>query len=177
MKNSNNINRKIIKVLREINIIEGQKILDCCCGEGNYTLPAAEIVGKNGLVYALDMNEEKLNALKKKSDLENIENIKIIEKRFESNIPLPDRSIDVVLLYDVFWYFSLDDRRLPNLLDEVHRILKDGSVVSIFPEHIDVERLKEKIKKARFKLENECYKKIIHENDYIKGHILNFRKI
>ena len=171
------INKDMGKVLREIGIKKDQKILDCCCGEGNYTLPAALIAGEKGIVYALDRNKEKLDSLKKKSDAEKIKNIEIIEKEFESNIPLSDKSIDAVLLYDIFWYFSLEDKKLPKLLDEVHRILKDGAILSVYPEHIDTERLKERIKDAKFQLEREFYKTIIHDDSLRKGHILNFRKI
>ncbi|HAJ95895.1 MAG TPA: hypothetical protein DCP02_06655 [Actinobacteria bacterium] len=170
------VNKNIIKVLRKINIKKGQKILDCCCGAGNYTLPVAIIVGENGLVYALDRNKEKLSSLKKKSYMEKFKNIKIIEKEFESRIPLSANSIDVVLLYDIFWYFPLEDKRLIKLLDEVYRILKDKAMISVYPEHIDMEKLKERIENAGFWLEDIFYETIIHENNFKKGRILNFRK-
>ncbi len=171
------ISKNIIKVLRKINIKKDQKILDCCSGEGNYTLPVAVVVGEKGLVYALDRDKEKLISLKKKSDMKKFKNIKIIKKEFESRIPLSSKSIDVVLLFDIFWYFSLEDERLTKLLDEVYRILKDKAMVSVYPEHIDTEKLKEKIEDARFWLEDNFYETIIHENNFKKGRILNFRKI
>jgi len=171
------INKDIVKVLREVGIKKGQKILDCCCGIGNYTLPAALIIGEKGIVYALDRNKEKLSSLKKKSDAGKLKNIEIIEEEFESNIPLSDKSMDVVLLYDIFWYFSLEDRKLPELLGEVYRILKNEAIVSVYPEHIDTKRLKERIKDAKFQLEREFYKTIIHDDSLKKGRILNFRKI
>lgn len=171
------INKDMAKVLREVGIKKDQKILDCCCGIGNYTLPAALIVGEKGLVYALDRNKEKLDSLKKKSYAGKLKNIEIIEEEFESNIPLSDKSIDAVLLYDIFWYFSLEDKKLPKLLGEVYRILKNGAMVSVYPEHIDTERLKEIIKDAKFQLEREFYKTIIHDDSLKRGRILNFRKI
>jgi len=71
-----------VKLLKEVGIKKGDIIFDCCCGEGNYTLPAAEITNKNGMVYAMDMNKNKTDTLKQKSNLENLKNIKIIEKEF-----------------------------------------------------------------------------------------------
>ena len=53
------INKDIVEILREVGIKKGQKILDCCCGIGNYTLPAALIVGEKGIVYALNRNNRK----------------------------------------------------------------------------------------------------------------------
>ncbi|MBE9483077.1 MAG: hypothetical protein IMY88_05280, partial [Chloroflexi bacterium] len=42
------------KFLKDIGIKRGQKVLDFGCGSGNYTIPAARIVGEQALVYALD---------------------------------------------------------------------------------------------------------------------------
>ena len=164
------------ELLREIGIQKGQKILDCCCGVGNYALPAAKIVGKNGLVHALDRNSGKLVGLKDKCHKLNITNIDIIEKEFESKIPIPDRSIDVVILYDIFWYFSLGDKKLPRLLSETYRVLKDGAILSVYPEHTDAEKLKKKIIEAKFIFNKEFHRMVIHENNIKKGCILNFRK-
>jgi len=43
-----------VQLLRNAGIFEGQTVLDFGCGAGNYTIPAAEIVGKKGKVYAVD---------------------------------------------------------------------------------------------------------------------------
>jgi len=165
-----------VKFLKEVGIKKGNIIFDCCCGEGNYTLPAARIADKNGLVYAMDMNKDKINKLKEKSNLENLKNIKIIKKEFKKNIPLLDKSIDIVLLYDIFWYFSVGDMKLSILLGEVYRILKDKGLISIYPEHIDAEKLKQIIINANFKLEKELSSFLIHDNNLQKGYVWNFKK-
>ena len=54
-----------VKFLKEVGIKKGDTIFDCCCGEGNYTIPAARIAGKNGTVYAMDMNKNKLGTKKR----------------------------------------------------------------------------------------------------------------
>lgn len=38
--------------------------MDYCCGAGTYTLPAARLVGKEGLVYAVGVSNGELNDLK-----------------------------------------------------------------------------------------------------------------
>ena len=167
----------VVKFLKEVGIKKGDIIFDCCCGEGNYTLPAAEITNKNGMVYAMDMNKNKLDTLKKKSNLENLINIKIIEKEFKKIMPLPDKSIDMVLLYDIFSYFSINDMRLSILLGEVYRILKDNGLISVYPEHVDTDKLKQKIINANFRLDKELFDTIIHDNNIKKGYIWNFRKV
>jgi len=164
-----------IKFFKKVGIKKGDIIFDCCCGEGNYTIPAAKISGKNGMVYAMDMNKNKLDTLKEKSNLENLVNINIIEKEFKKSIPLPDKSVDMVLLYDIFWYFSIEDIRLPVLLDEVYRILKNNGLLSIYPEHVDANKLKLIIINANFRLEQEFFNSLIHNNNLKKGYIWNFR--
>ncbi len=169
-----------VKFLKEVGVKKGDIIFDCCCGEGNYTIPAAKVASKNSMVYAMDMNKNKLDILKKKSSLENLKNIKIIEKEFVKVIPLPDESIDVILLYDIFWYFSIKDVKLLKLLGEVNRISKDNSLISVYPEHTDntdKNKLKEIIKSYNFRFENEIFNTLIHDNSLKKDYIWNFRKM
>ncbi|MBA7679580.1 2-methoxy-6-polyprenyl-1,4-benzoquinol methylase [subsurface metagenome] len=166
-----------VKFLKEVGIKKGDIIFDCCCGEGNYTIPAARIAGKNGTVYAMDMNKNKLDTLKEKFNSENLINIKIIKTEFKKSIPLADKSIDMVLLYDIFWYFSIEDIRLSVLLDEVYRTLKDNGLISVYPEHVDINKLKQKIINSNFILERELFNTIIHDNNLQKRHIWNFRKV
>jgi len=162
-----------IKFLRAAGIKKGDIIFDCCCGEGNYTIPAAKITRKNGMVYAMDMNKNKLDALREKFNLENL----IIELEFVKSVPLDSGSVDIVLLYDIFWYFSTYDKRLKLLLKESYRILKDYGLISVYPEHIDSDRLKKIILNSGFKLDREISDIIIHEHKLQKGYVWNFRKI
>jgi ubiquinone/menaquinone biosynthesis C-methylase UbiE len=163
--------------LRQAGIKKGDIIFDCCCGEGNYTIPAAKISGRNGTVYAMDMDKDKLDRLREKLYSENLKNISVIELEFDRSLPLTDRSVDIVLLYDIFWYFSNYDEKLKLLLEESYRILKDCGSVSVYPEHTDPDRLKQVILNSGFKLDREFSAIIIHEHRLQKKYVWNFRKI
>jgi ubiquinone/menaquinone biosynthesis C-methylase UbiE len=168
-----------IKFLREIGIKEGQKVLDCCCGSGTYTIPAAQLVGKKGLVYAIDMNSNKLDNLMQKVNSRKLQNIEIIKEDVESKIPLPDKSIDTILLYDIFWYFRPTENKLVKLLQEVYRVAKPSALISVYPTHVDsnsLENFKNEMKNKGFNLENEYFIQLIHEENLEKGKLLNFRK-
>jgi len=165
-----------IKFLEQIGLKEGDKVLDCCCGEGNFSIPAAKIVKKKGLIYAIDMNSQKLDILLGRSRGESLKNITIIELEFTNTIPLPGSAIDVVLLYDIYWYFSIGDTRLTILLSEVYRVLKSDALLSVYPEHVDSRMLKQKIEDSGFLAEKEFFTTIIHDNEPKKGRIMNFRK-
>ena len=54
--------------LYNIGLKKGQSVLDYGCGEGHHTIPAAEAVGKNGMIYAFDKDKEALNSLSKTAE-------------------------------------------------------------------------------------------------------------
>jgi len=45
-----------INVLKKVGIQSGFYVLDYGCGSGSYLVPLAELVGKSGKIYALDVN-------------------------------------------------------------------------------------------------------------------------
>ncbi len=164
------------KVLKEIGVKEGQIVLDFGCGSGIFSLPAAKIIGKEGKIYALDKNKTELNELMRKAKSKELRNIKIVKTSGELKIPLGDESIDIVLLYDVLhsYYFSPDERR--KLLREVYRVLKPNALLSVYPEHMELEEIKREIEETNLHFEVEYLKTIIHDGRYTHGHILNFRR-
>ena len=178
MKNNigNQTERVCEEILKRVGIKEGQIILDFGCGSGNYTISAAKIIGNKGKVYAVDEDRYKLKELAQKTKLIGFKNIEIKETSGELNFGFKKDAFDVVLLYDIFWYFSLQSSKLSELLKEVHRVLKPDGFILVYPEHIEAERLKQKIEKYGFYLENRFQGKIIHEDRPTQGQILNFKK-
>jgi ubiquinone/menaquinone biosynthesis C-methylase UbiE len=163
--------------LKGVGIKKGQVVLDFGCGPGMYTTPAAKIVGEQGRVYALDKDKKALDELMQKAESAGLKNIRRMDTSGEPKIDLTDESVDVVLLFDVFhsYYFpQAGDRR--RLLEEIYRILKWGSFVSVWPKHMESEA-QDEIKNANFYLEEEYSEMLIHDNKNLeKGRILNFRK-
>jgi ubiquinone/menaquinone biosynthesis C-methylase UbiE len=54
-------------ILLSIGLKPGSTFIDLGCGDGFFAVPAANIVGRNGRVYALDMNSEAIDRLKGES--------------------------------------------------------------------------------------------------------------
>lgn len=165
------------EVLQRAGINRSQLVLDFGCGSGMYTIPAAKIVGEQGRVYALDKDKKALDELMQKAESIGLRNIERMDTSREPKIDLPDESVDVVLLFDVFhsYYFpQTDDRR--NLLNEIHRIMKPSAFVSVWPKHMESEA-KGEIESANFYFEREYSGTLIHNNkDRERGQILNFKK-
>ena len=81
-------------------------MLDFGCGYGMYTIPVAEIIGKEGIVYALDKDKNALDGLMRRANSAGLKNIIKMETSGELEIEIADNSIDVVLMFDVFHSFA-----------------------------------------------------------------------
>jgi ubiquinone/menaquinone biosynthesis C-methylase UbiE len=159
-------------------------VLDFGCGSGNYTIPAAKIAGKEGLVYALDKDKRSLDQLMHKAESMGLKNIIRLDTSNESGTGLDNESVDVVLLYDVLHYYYFpraEDRR--QLLREVYRVLKPSALLSLYPTHLQsymepkLEDVEREMQEASFYLECEYSGTlIIHDKDLEKGQVMNFRK-
>lgn len=164
------------EILKKVGIKNDQVILDFGCGVGSYTIPAAKIIGNKGKIYALDENKSKLMELSRRVKKAGLKNIKIKNTSGKLTFELEDMSVDVILLYDIFWYFPLGNPNLSKLLKEVYRVSKANALISVHPEHIEIEKLKQEIEKDGFYLQNRFSGDIIHDGEPERGQILNFRK-
>jgi len=65
----------IKKRVRGFGIQEGMTVVDYGCGPGRYATRLAELVGEKGKVYAADIHELAIEAVKKKMEKHNLRNI------------------------------------------------------------------------------------------------------
>lgn len=113
------------------------KVLDIGCGSGMFTVYAARAVGKNGSVYALDIQQEMLKQLEEKlsSDNDGKRGIVIPVKGNASNLPFGSGSLDLV--YIISTLQEIADRQ--KALGEVKRVLKPGGVLAISETVVDID--------------------------------------
>jgi ubiquinone/menaquinone biosynthesis C-methylase UbiE len=76
---------------------KGQVVADIGCGSGYYTLALAECVGREGRVYAVDLNEKAIRTLERKADMFGYHNIEAHTSSATDLSFIKDRSIDFVL--------------------------------------------------------------------------------
>jgi len=168
--------------LQTIGIQKGDVVLDFGCGEGRYALPAAKAVGKRGRIYAADKDKQALNQLMqfiKKNIIKNIEVINVESKTF-----LKSNSVDFVLCFDVIHYIKNRKR----IYQEFYRVLKPKGIFSLYPKHhkndyplmelahIKLEDIIKEVEKAGFSLQDKFFKRLLHDDYYNDGYILNFGK-
>jgi len=110
-------------ILNQVNLKPHMTVAEFGCGSGGLTIPLSKKV-KQGRVYALDILEEKIDALKHKAKMENIFNIKTIicDLDEKEGSTLNSESVDVVLIPNVL--FQAEKKDL--MIEEGARILKKG---------------------------------------------------
>jgi ubiquinone/menaquinone biosynthesis C-methylase UbiE len=117
-------------ILEEVGIKPGFHVLDYGCGPGSYIIPLAQLVGESGKVYALDIHPlaiRRVQNIASKKQLANVETI-----LSDCKTGLPDNSLDMVLLYDIFHHLSDPDL----ILKELRRVLKPDGILSFSDHHM-----------------------------------------
>jgi len=164
--------------LIDIGLQTNHIVLDFGCGHGTYTLPASIVVGEYGKIYAIDKNKESLDKLEQKASELKLHNIKCLEHSTYETLPLSDKYVDVILLYDVI---HLIEKR-KQLLLELYRILKPYGILSVYPKHhqkdmnMDLQQITKEIEQSNFQCIEQPFKTLMHDDQLEKGYVLNFKK-
>jgi arsenite methyltransferase len=100
---------------------EGETVLDLGSGGGLDVLLSARRVGPTGHAYGLDMTDEMLELARENQRKAGAENVTWLKGTIE-DLPLPDRSVDVIISNCVI-NLSADK---PRVLREAARVLRTG---------------------------------------------------
>ncbi|MEK9175013.1 MAG: class I SAM-dependent methyltransferase [Patescibacteria group bacterium] len=105
----------------------GDKIADFGCGAGFFTIPIAQRVGPQGMIYAIDVRQEALDATKTKIKLFRLSNINLIRADLESPRAsgIKDEGIDKIIITNIL--FQADDKNA--ILREAFRVLKQNGTL------------------------------------------------
>ena len=117
---------KTSEMIRELRLKPGLSVADIGSGNGYHTLMMAEIIGEKGQAYAVDIQPEMLTMLKERAEKAGVKNIKLIENRFW-DADLPEKSVDFVLMADVYHEFSHPEQ----MLSSIKKSLKEDGVVCL----------------------------------------------
>jgi ubiquinone/menaquinone biosynthesis C-methylase UbiE len=118
------------KLLAELQLPKDITFLDLGCGAGNYTLAVAEVLGKHGVVVALDLWQPGLDALEERAAAAGRRNIRALLADASKIIPLGDASVDVCLMATVL-HDLVEYAAAAGALKEVHRVLKPAGTLAI----------------------------------------------
>ena len=116
------------KALAGAGIDFGQTVLEVGCGTGFFTLAAAEMIGKDGLLIAMDPLSDYVQRVRTKVKDAELSNVEVLQ-RDALDTKLEADSIDLVLLFGVLPYPTLP---LDRLLPEMHRVLKADGILAVW---------------------------------------------
>jgi len=116
------------EVLKQLKLRKNMIAADFGSGSGGWAIPLAKKL-EDGKVYAIDLLEEPLSALRAKAKLERIFNIQTVVANVEKEIEiLRDASCNLVLMTNLL--FQCQDKK--NILSEAKRILKpEGRILVV----------------------------------------------
>ena len=165
---------QIDRVMDILAMREGSVVADIGAGSGWFTVRAARRVGSQGLVYAVEINEEYVNHIKSRAEKESISNIRTILGK-EDDPLLPAASVDSILLLKTYHEFS----KPLTMLRAMHKALRRDGLLGIIDRNgegddhgLDRDAVVKEASRAGFNL--------VAEHDFVKpdnmDYFLVFRK-
>jgi ubiquinone/menaquinone biosynthesis C-methylase UbiE len=123
-------------VLDRIGIRAGERVLELGPGPGAFTVGAAERVGPEGSLVAVDIQAEMIAQVDQRVQQAGLTNVET-QVASAYQLPIVDQSVDRAFLITVLP--EIPDRR--RALSELHRVLRPGGVLSITEEFYDPDYL------------------------------------
>jgi ubiquinone/menaquinone biosynthesis C-methylase UbiE len=117
-----------VETLRGAGIRSGQDVLEVGCGTGFFTIPAADLVGDEGRVYAIDGHPLAIEHVVREVCDAHLTNVRLMMAD-AIKTGLAGDSIDLVLLFGVIPSPTLP---LDRLLPEMHRVLRPEGALAVW---------------------------------------------
>ena len=117
------------ELLKTVPVDRGMIVADFGAGSGHYALASAELVGRAGEVFALDILEDALSQIAASARLTGIHNIstQICDLEKMGSCQLLDTSCDLVIISSLLHQAEQKD----NVIREAYRVLKTGGKILV----------------------------------------------
>jgi len=156
------------EIFKQLKLKKNMTAADFGCGSGGWAMPLARKL-EEGKIYAIDILEEPLSALRARTRLEKIFNIEVIKSDIEKTSRLFPESCDLVLITNLL--FEVKDKK--SVLEEGKRVLKPGGKILVVdwqektplgPKEgrVSPEEVKNLAKELNLKLEKEFEASLYH---------------
>ena len=167
-------NLQIDRVMDLLGIRQGSAVADIGAGSGWFTVIAAQRVGSNGSVYAVDINQEYVNHIKARAEKEGFNNIRSVLGK-EDDPALMANSVDSILILKTYHEFS----KPINMLLAMRKAMRKDALLGIIDKNgegddhgLDAEKVIEEAERAGLVL--------VSQHDFVKpdrvDYFLIFRK-
>jgi ubiquinone/menaquinone biosynthesis C-methylase UbiE len=152
------------EVIRHLEIQPGMQIADLGAGGGYYTVRFAQLVGEQGKVYAVDVNENFLNIIGEEGANRGLKNIRTILANPDDSL-LPEKSVDLVFVRNVYHHLPSPEKYFQALKKKLrpggrvaiveYRKLGFFSLIRIFGHYTAEEEVLETMGRAGYRLANK----------------------
>lgn len=167
------------QVIENLQLMPGMKVADFGVGSGDFALSASRMVGKNGIIYAIDIKKEALESVKNRAKLSGIYNVQTIRADLENHFSttLANETIDYAIIANLLFQIAGKE----NIVREAFRILKlEGKIILIdwLPEAgkfgpIKRSRLSKEDAKKLFEIRGFNFEREFYAGDYHFGMIFS----
>lgn len=117
-------------ILAAVGLRPGQVVADIGAGTGLFTLPFAELVGRDGKVFAVDIAPAFIERIEKLCDARGLRNVEGVTCA-EDDARLPAASVDVAFICDTYHHFEYPARTLAS----IHEALRPGAELVVIDFH------------------------------------------
>lgn len=115
-------------VVAQTPLSRGMVVADLGCGSGFYVTPAAQLVGNEGIVYAVDSDESKLAATISIANQFGYKNVRVVKADLTKPlVEVPEESVDLVIVGNIL--HEIKDKIA--LLKNAYKILSTDSGILI----------------------------------------------
>jgi predicted methyltransferase len=114
------------RVLDALGVRAGSAVADVGCGRGYFTFKLAARVGAQGKVYAVDLREDELAAIRRQANDDHLTQIQTLQGA-DDDPRLPADSLDAVLVMNSYHEFTARQAMLAGIL----RALKPGGFLAL----------------------------------------------
>jgi ubiquinone/menaquinone biosynthesis C-methylase UbiE len=117
-------------VFAELSLQPDSVLLDLACGAGNYALAAAALIGPKGAIHAFDLWPEGIAMLRERARSQGLVQVKAEVADVSRRLPLPNRSVDAVLMATVL-HDLVEVGAGEGALREAARLLRPGGRLAV----------------------------------------------
>jgi len=166
------------EMLRTLGVKKSDCVVDFGCGRGRYTVPATQVVGQDGMVFAIERHVNELDVLNERlAKFSSNEFVKILNTESLHLDSISAASVDALLTFDVLQYIEDYD----TLFESVKRILKPDGLLFVYPAgvphpgDVDMERITEIMDRLGMKLSAKTEYRMMHNKFMVDDLIYTFK--
>ncbi len=96
--------RPIAQIIETLKLAPGQRVADLGAGDGVFTYPLADKVGSEGIVFAIEIEQKKLNKIENNARKHNLKNVcAVLAAEDDPRLPEP---VDLILIVHTLHHIS-----------------------------------------------------------------------